>query len=188
MKLEVLLEKPNNKILNFIFLTSLILFFTFVAIFLPILAIFPQGAGLYDMKRAWTKENMEKVVNIWKDHDLDYYVGLMLYVHFLDGFFMVIYGTGIFTGLLLIARLLSDNEKLQTFYLKLSIFSWLATLLDVIEQINVLIMLSDPTHISAINIFGASLATTLCICVLYPCYGFVIFGFILLPLRYLKNK
>ncbi len=187
MRLAILLEKPSNKILGIIFLTSLILFFVLIAIFLPLLAEFPQGAGLYEMKRAWTKENMDKVVNIWKKHDLDHYVGLMLLVHFYDGFFMVIYGTGLFTGLLLAARGFSAYKKLQKFYLRLSIFSWLATILDVIEQINILIMLSNPTHINAINVFGASLATTICVCILYPCAAIAIIGLIFAFLLQIKK-
>ncbi len=188
MKLETLLEKPNNRNLGIIFLSNVILFFVFIAIFLPLLAEFPQGAGLYDMKRAWTKENMDKVVNIWKKYDLDYYVDLMLLVHFYDGFFMVIYGTAVFTGLLLSARSFSAYKKLQRFYLRLSITSWLATILDVVEQINILIMLSNPTHINGLNVFGASLATTLCVCVLYPCAAIGVIGLIAAFLLHVKYK
>ena len=188
MKLEILLEKPSNKVLEIIFISSVVLFFIFLAIFAPLLAQFPAGAGLYDMKDAWTKENMDKIIAIWKKNGLNHYVQLMFLVHFYDGFFMVIYGTAVFTGLLLAARFLSEYPMLQKFYLWLSVFSWLATIFDVIEQINILIMLSDPTHINGINVFGASLATKICISILYPCVAIAIIGLVASAILYLKKK
>jgi len=179
MKAKILLEKPSNRLLGIIFITTLILIFVFLALFAPILDQFPPGAGLYDMKGAWTKENMDKIIRIWKKEDLDFYVDLMLVVHFIDGFFMIDYGIAVFSGLLLVARLLSQQPKIQNFYIKLAFISWLATLLDVVEQINILIMLSDPNNIQEINVFAASLSTALCVIVLYSCIALMLIGFII---------
>ncbi|MHA1149951.1 MAG: hypothetical protein ACTSR8_17070 [Promethearchaeota archaeon] len=178
MKKNSLLEKPNNKILAIVFITTFILIFVFLQIFASILAQFPANAGLYDMKAAWTKENMDKIVKIWKDDNLDHWVGLMIYVHFIDGFFMIVYGTATFTGLLLVARLM-ESERLQNFYFRLAFISILAPLLDVVEQINILIMLADPTNINGVNVFLASLSTTLCVWILYPCLVIMLIGFII---------
>lgn len=183
MELKILLEKPNNKILTIVFLCSFILIFVCLAVFAPLLAEFPTGAGLYDMKGAWTKENMDKIVEIWKDDDLNYWVDLMIFVHFVDGFFMVAYGTATFTGLLLVARLLDSSEKLQNFYFTLAFISILAPILDVVEQINILIMLSNPSHINGINVFAASLSTTLCVIVLYSCIAIFLVGLIIALIR-----
>ncbi|GAH07017.1 unnamed protein product [marine sediment metagenome] len=65
MKLQILLEKPTDKILLITFLLTFILTFVFVAfIFAPLLAQFPTGAGLMDMKAAWNKKNMDKIIAI----------------------------------------------------------------------------------------------------------------------------
>ncbi|TFF96100.1 MAG: hypothetical protein EU544_01415 [Promethearchaeota archaeon] len=188
MKAKILLEKPSNKLLGIIFITTLILMFVFLALFAPILGQFPPGAGLYDMKGAWTKENMDKIIRIWKEEDLDYYVELMLLVHFIDGFFMIDYGIAVFSGLLLVARLLSQKPKIQDFYFKLAFISWLATILDVVEQINILIMLSDPNNIQDVNVFTASLSTALCVIVLYSCIALMLIGFIIASISHVKSK
>ncbi len=189
MKFEILLEKPKNKILLLTFLLSFILTILFVAfIFPPLLAQFPPGAGLMEMKAAWNKKNMDKIIYIWKKGSLSYYVELMMIVHIIDFVFMAVYGMTIFSGLLLVARHLGYSEKLQQFYLTLSIISWISVLFDVLEGIFIFIILFDPSHITDFTAFGVSLSTTLCIMILYSCVFLWIIGLFIVLIHYLKNR
>jgi hypothetical protein len=189
MKFKILLEKPKDKILLWIFLLSFILTIIFVAfIFPPLLAQFPPGAGLMEMKAAWNKKNMDKVIGIWKKGSLSYYVELMMIVHIIDFLFMAVYGLAVFSGLLVVARRLGYSEKLQQFYLTLSIVSWISVLFDVLEGIFIFIILFDPSHITDFTAFGVSFSTTLCIIILYSSIVLWIIGLFIVFVHYLKNK
>ena len=189
MKSSILLEKPKDKFLLWIFLLSFISTIIFVAfIFPPLLAQFPPRAGLMEMKAAWNKKNMDKIIHIWKKDSLSYYVKLMMIVHIVDFVFMAVYGMAIFSGLLIVARRLGYSEKLQRFYLTLSVISWISVLFDVLEGIFIFIILFDPSHITDFTAFGVSLSTTLCIIILYSCVFLWIIGLFIILIHYLKNR
>ena len=189
MKLQILLEKPTDKILLITFLLTFILTFVFVAfIFAPLLAQFPTGAGLMDMKAAWNKKNMDKIIAIWKKESLSHYVELMTIVNNIDFVFMFVYGMAVFSGLLLVARQLKDSEKLQKFYLNLSIVSWVSVLFDVIEGIFIAIILFDPLNITEVSAIGVSLSATLCIIVLYSCVFLWIIGLVIILIQHVKKR
>lgn len=189
MKFEILLEKPKDKFLKLTFLLSFILTILFVAlIFPPLLAQFPPGAGLMEMKAAWNKKNMDKIVAIWKKGSLSYYVELMMIVHIIDFVFMAVYGMTVFSGLLLVARNVGHSEKLQKFYLNLSMISWTSVLFDVIEGIFIFIILFDPMHITDFTAFGVSLSTTLCIIILYSCVFIWIIGLFIVLVHKIKQR
>ncbi|MFX1338608.1 MAG: hypothetical protein ACFFDK_08355 [Promethearchaeota archaeon] len=188
MKLQILLEKPTDKILLFTFLVTFILTWVFVfLIFATLLAQFPPGAGLMEMKAAWNKKNMDKIITIWKKKSLSRYVELMTIVNNLDFVFMFVYGTAVFTGLLLVARQLKDSEKLQKFYLNLSMVSWVSVLFDVIEGIFIAIILFNPSNITEVSALGVSLSATLCIIVLYSCVLLWIIGLIIVLIKRIKK-
>ena len=189
MKLQILLEKPTDKILLITFILTFILTFVFVAlIFAPLLAQFPTGAGLMDMKAAWNKKNMDKIIAIWKKESLSHYVELMTIVNNIDFVFMFVYGMAVFSGLLLVARQLKDSEKLQKFYLNLSIVSWVSVLFDVIEGIFIAIILFDPSNITEVLAIGVSLSATLCIIVLYSCVFLWIIGLVIILIQHVKKR
>ena len=188
MKLQILLEKPTDKILLIIFLLTFILTFVFLAfIFAPLLAQFPPGAGLMDMKDAWNKKNMDKIINIWKKDSLSHYIELMTIVNNIDFVFMFIYGMAIFSGLVLVARQLKDSENLQKFYLNLSMVSWLSVLFDVIEGIFIATILFDPSNITETSALGVSLSSTLCIIVLYSCVFLWIIRLLIVLIQRIKK-
>jgi hypothetical protein len=189
MNFQILLRKPHDKVLLGIFLISFILTFVFVVlIFPPLLAQFPVGAGLMEMKAAWNKENMDKVINKWKDGSFNYYVELMMIIHIIDFAFMAVYGMAIFSGLLLIARKLDYSEKLQKFYLNVSIVSWISVLFDVIEGIFIFMILFEPMRVTDFSAFGVSFSTTVCIIILYSCVLIWIIGLLILLIHHFKNK
>lgn len=188
MKLQILLEKPTDKILLIIFLLTFILTWVFVAfIFAPLLAQFPPGAGLMEMKAAWNKKNMDKIISIWKKESLSRYVELMTIVNNIDFVFMFVYGMAVFSGLVLIARQLKDSEKLQKFYLNLSMVSWVSVSFDVIEGIFIAIILLDPSNITELSAVGVSLSGMLCIIVLYSCVFLWIIGLFIVLIQRIKK-
>ena len=189
MNIQILLEKPKDKIVLALFIATFIGVIICLAIFAPFLAQFPKGGGLYDIKGAWNKINLDKVIDTWeKDGQLNHYVTLMFLVHVVDLGFMAVYGTAVFTALLLVARWLEGHEKLQQFYLKLSVFSWLAIIFDLIEQIFILIILLNPHNITDSVAFGASISTTLCIIVLYSCILIWLAGLLIVLIFKIKDK
>lgn len=188
MKFQILLEKPSDKLMLITFILTFIMTWVFVfVIFAPLLAQFPPGAGLMDMKAAWTKKNMDKIIAIWKKESLSRYIALMTFVNNIDFIFMFVYGWAVFSGLVLVARQLKDSEKLQKFYLNLSIVAWVSVLFDVIEGIFIAIILMDPSNITEISALGVSLSATLCIIVLYSCVFLWIIGLIIVLVKRIRK-
>ena len=63
MNLQILLEKPKDKVLALIFVPTFILSIIFSAVIFPYyLNQFPNGAGLFEIKSAWTKQNIDKIL------------------------------------------------------------------------------------------------------------------------------
>lgn len=96
-----------------------------------------------------------------------------------DFVFMVIYGTALFSGLLLVTRALDSRPALQKWYLLFTLlFPIVAVVADFIEGIHIAVMLADPQNISNGNAFGASLATAICMVFLYAGVVLLLIGFI----------
>jgi len=189
MNLQSLLEKPRDKSLLISFFLTFIMTFVFLLfIFAPLLAQFPPGAGLMEMKAAWNKKNMDRIIDKWNKKNLSYYVELMTIVNLIDFLFMAVYGMALFTGLLLVARKLEDSKNLQNFYFKLSLISWFSVIFDIIEGIFIAIILLDPMNITDFVAFGTSLSATLCIIVLYSCVFLWIIGLIIVLFQRIRSK
>ncbi len=186
--LTKLKEKPNTKLLTIIFIVSLLLSIISIAIFFPlIMADFPEGATLMDIKAAWTVENMNAIIEAW-DGVNSPLVDQMIFVHYVDLFFMVFYGTAIFSGLLLVSRGLSKAEKLQKIYIVIALISTLSVIADLVEEIFLLLMLFNPTgNITLVNVVGANLSATICVYILYPCALICLIGSIIQLIVKKKN-
>jgi hypothetical protein len=112
----------------------------------------------------------------------------MMLVHIIDFLFMAVYGTAIFSGLLLVARRLNYSKKLQKIYLNLALISWMSVLLDVIEGIFIFTILFDPKHITDFTAFGVSLSTTLCMVILYNCVFIWVIGLFIILIHHIEMK
>jgi hypothetical protein len=97
------------------------------------------------------------------------------------------YGMAVFSGLILVARQLKDSEKLQKFYLNLSILSWVSVIFDIIEGIFIAIILFDPSNITEVSAIGVSLSATLCIIVLYSCVFLWVIGLFIILIQRIKK-
>ena len=188
MKLDVLLEKPSNKILLSLFIATFILLFVFINIlFAPIWMHFPAGYGFNEFKFAWTKAKMDEILGVWMAHPEDL-IGLMIYAHIIDFFFMGVYGTLLSTGTLLVARALGDIRIFQQIYLWCFFLGWIAVILDVIEGINIYAVLFNPTNVMEINTFSAALSTTICIQLIGVNLILILIGFVIVAIVYLKAR
>ena len=106
-----------------------------------------------------------------------------------DAEFMAVYGTALFTGCLVVARLFNSSEKIQQIYLYLAvILAPASVVLDLIEEYNILVMLSDPSNIMDINAFGASLSTLICIWLVYGGLFLVLIGLLIGGIQTLKSR
>jgi hypothetical protein len=188
MVFNLLLMKPPTKILWILFVVGL--FFTVLfstVIFASLMAQLPLGAGLMDIKNAWTKEKMSVIVAIWNQNPSIDSVAIMTTINTWDFVFMFCYGTALFTGLLLVTRALGDRPGLQKWYLLFTIiFPLVAVTTDFIEGIHIAIMLADPQNIQDVNVFGASLSTSICMIFLYTGVIVLVIGFILVLRRVKK--
>jgi hypothetical protein len=189
MKLQILLEKPKDKVLALIFGPTFILAVIFSAVIFPYyLNQFPKGAGLFEIKAAWSKQNIEKIFNIWRKDGSQDYFELMTIVNMIDFIFIVVYGTALTSGILLVARGLKDSEKLQNFYLKAVIFPIAAAILDVIEGIFIQIMLWNPNNVTDFHAFGSSLSNFLLLLMFYLSLLLMIIGAIICIILFAKNR
>lgn len=184
MKLDSLLEKPKTLIIGILFIATFILYFVFMSIFGLMMVQFPTGAGLMDMKNAWTVENMEAIFIQWNAGHFE----LMKLLHVWDLFFMVVYGILIFTGLLLVARGFNDKEKAQKFYLYSTLLSPIAVILDLVEEVFIYILLFNPTNITVGVVIAADLSTLICITLVYLGILLILIGGIVILIQKLRNK
>ena len=189
MKLQILLEKPKDKVLALVFVPTFILTLIFAAVIFPYyLNQFPKGAGLFEIKNAWTKQNIEKIFNIWRKNCSQDYFELMTIVNMLDFIFIVVYGTALTSGILLCARGLKDSEKLQNFYLKAIIFPVAAAILDVIEGIFIQIMLWNPNNVTEFHAFSSSLSNFLLMVMFYISLLLLVIGAVICIILFVKNR
>lgn len=182
MKLDILLEKPKDKILWILFSVNLVLFLVlFLGVFPLLSTVFPPGYDLFAVKNAWTKVKMDEILGVWTPTMLE----TMIFLHVVDFFFMAVYGLLLASGLILVARKLDGSEKLQKFYLIIFNFSWIAALLDVIEGIFLYSIFFNTTSYSELSVIGANLSAMMCLVFFYPALILILIGFIV---AYVKNR
>jgi hypothetical protein len=172
-----------------IFVITLLLTLVLVVFVFPAYTSqFPEGAGLIDIKNAWNKQNMDRVVGIWEENDAIDYVAMMFWVHMLDLFFMPIYGMAVFSGLILVARGMRSGGKAQRFFLWASVSAWVAVGFDLVEEIHILVMLADISTITEFNAFGASLSAFVCVLLLYSALFLLMTGGLFSLIIHSKNR
>ena len=185
MKLDILLEKPKEKTLKIVFISTLIAFFVLFLIAFPLFNnVFPIGTKLTDVKNAWTKANMDAIIAEWASNPRPL-LDLMILLHVVDFFFMAVYGLLLASGLILVARKLAGSEKLQKFYLIAFNCSWLAVLLDVLEGVFLYSIFFNTSNYSELSVIGANLSALLCLVFFYPGLILLLVGIII---AFLKNR
>jgi hypothetical protein len=139
--------------------------------------------GVLELEFMWTVEQAQIILNAWGT------VGIQkeLFVSYVDYGYMV--GYSLFLGMaqLLLLRacdrkaILSKNQK--SLLIWGTIFPFLAAGFDVVENINLIVILLNPTSLQAINTFLASLCASIKFGLLFLGFGSILFTLILLLVK-----
>ena len=151
MYLKKLLEVPEKKILQLITIVSLISF-----IIMTILGALLYAAPIYnilDYEFAWTASQVETIFIAWGSEGKQQ-IAFGIYLDFL---YIIAYGFFI-AGCLLLATRALDEGKLQNIGLVLVISPFIAGILDIIENINLLAMIYNDAFID----LGSPLIASIC--------------------------
>ena len=183
MPLKKLLDVPRNKLLGLITIIAGFLFFllTFL-VFTPIESDLKgsTGYGVMEFEFAWTSENINKIFTAWGQSGIN----KQIFATWIDFLYILCYGF-FFAGLiLLITRKLEG--KSQEIGLYMTLLPFIAGIFDTIENINLLLMLTNESFIWSASPFIASLCASIKFGLLILALIFFIISLILVLIRRIK--
>ncbi|MFW9915932.1 MAG: hypothetical protein ACFFGZ_10020 [Candidatus Thorarchaeota archaeon] len=150
-KLEVWPSQRNLIIAIVAAACSFLIFFLLMrAVSEPIQA--DSSYDVYDLEFAWTSDRMETILDDWGD-DL---IEREIWATYLDFGFLVAYGT-LLAGLCLLLGRAFQDEMLGSLGFRFVLVSYVASLFDALENINLLLVLHFPDSFPA---FAPLLAST----------------------------
>jgi len=157
MNLDKLKEVPKQKILVISTLIGFVIFISLTLAFGMITSGMTQFSsyGVMEFELAWTKEQITIIFTAWGSEGMN----IQALAVYLDFLYIVGYVSFIFGTLLIIGRKLEG--KIQTITIIIALTAFLAGILDVIENINLLIMLGDPANVQTLNASTASICATI---------------------------
>ncbi|MFX0002083.1 MAG: hypothetical protein ACFE9C_13630 [Candidatus Hodarchaeota archaeon] len=145
-------DSPKNKYIIIITLIGLmIVLLIYLLVFIPIEAVV-STYGILDYEFAWTPDRILIIFSAWGSEGMANQA-LAIYWDFL---FIVGY-VSFALGLILIVLRRSEG-KMQTIGIYFTLTPFMTGIFDIIENLNLLIILSNPTSISIINSLTASLS------------------------------
>ena len=183
MPLKKLLDVPRNKLLGLITIIAGFLFFllTFL-VFTPIESDLKgsTGYGVMEFEFAWTSENINKIFTAWGQSGIN----KQIFVTWIDFLYIPCYGF-FFAGLiLLITRNLEG--KSQEIGLYMTLLPFIAGIFDTIENINLLLMLTNESFIWSASPFIASLCASIKFGLLILALLFFIISLIVVLIKRIK--
>jgi len=110
-----------------------------------------SGYGILDLELAWTPDSINEIFTAWGT-DI---IKRQIFMHYLDYVYLCIYALFGVQCVLITSRYLNGN--LQDLGIKFSIIFVLAGIFDALENINLLLMLTNQAFISPLSPFFASL-------------------------------
>ncbi|MFX1327913.1 MAG: hypothetical protein ACFE91_07190 [Promethearchaeota archaeon] len=180
MLLDRLKESPKNKFLIPITILGLIVvLLVYILIFIPIEASV-STYGILDYEFAWTQSRMENILSVWGVDGIKKQT-LAIYWDFL---YIVGY-VSLALGLIIIVLRRSEG-KIQIIGLYFTLTPFLTGIFDIIENINLLIMLSDS--ISTFNPFIASLSALIKFSFLFAAIAYFIVALTIVIIKKLKQR
>jgi len=185
MFLEKLKEIPKNIILISItiiaFVSLLIIQFTVMG---PIESIIKSatGYGILDFEFAWVPELVNTIFTAWGSGG----IADEIFATTIDFLYLISYSIFGF-GLVLVPIRFAEG-KLQEIGLYMTLTPIIAGVFDVIENINLLIMLGNPTSILSFTPLAASVSAVLKFSFLIAGIIFVVIAIILMLISRLKKK
>ncbi|KKK41917.1 MAG: hypothetical protein Lokiarch_39130 [Candidatus Lokiarchaeum sp. GC14_75] len=155
MPLKKFLESPKNKILYILTLVGfLIVLLVELFIFMPIGSTVPTY-GVLDFEFAWTANKGDKIFSIWGSN------GLKIQTIAVYWDFLFIIGYVLLAFSLITFTLRRSENKIQAIGIFITITPFLTGILDLIENLFLLAMLSSPHFVLNPFAFFASISATL---------------------------
>ena len=175
MFLDKLLEIPKKKALQLITLIGLIAFVV-MTLLGGVVNVAPVY-GILDYEFAWTPGQVEVIFNAWGDVGKQQ-IAFGIYMDFL---YIIAYGALIF-GCLLIATHKLDGT-IQTIGLYMTITPIIAGICDFIENVNLLLMISDATFVASASPFVAAFCATIKFAIIFACIIFFLVQLIFIVIK-----
>ncbi|MHA1758668.1 MAG: hypothetical protein ACTSVV_18025 [Promethearchaeota archaeon] len=180
LNLKNLEEKPKNKILIICAILSLVAFLIINSIMSPIESSLKgsTGYGVLEFELAWNADTIRTIFNAWGTEGME----KELFVTYIDFLYIIAYSILIFSLNLLITRQIKG--KLKEFGLIISIFPFIAGIFDIIENINLILMLTNEAFID----MGSPLIASLCASIKFTLLIVAIIYFFIALLNFLIIK
>ncbi|TFG03565.1 MAG: hypothetical protein EU542_01880 [Promethearchaeota archaeon] len=182
MFLDKLIEFPRTLYVLIFTIGAFILFILINQLVFAPLSALSASYNVLDFEFAWTVDRISVIFASWGAVVIEAQI-LGVYWDFL---YILGYGFFISGCILLVSRILSG--RLQKIGLYLTLTPLFAGIFDLIENINLLIMLQNPTTFSAIVPFIASISAVIKFSLLIIGIGFFFVALILLVIIIIKNR
>ncbi|MFX0135802.1 MAG: hypothetical protein ACFFDN_19320 [Candidatus Hodarchaeota archaeon] len=153
----------------------------YILVFIPIETLVPTY-GILDFEFTWTPDRAETILAVWGAQGI-FQETLAIFWDFL---FIVGYVSLTF-GLIVLVLRRSEN-KLQTIGLFMTITPFLTGIFDIIENINLIVMLSNPTSILPVNPLMASISALLKFGFLFAAIIYFVIALIIVLINKIKKK
>ncbi|MHA1734122.1 MAG: hypothetical protein ACTSU5_19440 [Promethearchaeota archaeon] len=183
MILEKLLESPKTLVLVAIAAASNAVFVVLNLIMAPYsAALASAGATIIELEFVWTPTRASEVIGAYiAAGALDEAITL----NYVDFAYMPAYGLMVFSLVLLVSRALEG--KAREFGPVFAVCGPAAAAFDVVENVNLLAMLGNPSGISSVNASLASTCATVKFSLLFAGIGFFLAALILLGVQKLRK-
>ncbi|MFW9998884.1 MAG: hypothetical protein ACFE9Q_02220 [Candidatus Hodarchaeota archaeon] len=179
--LERFKESPKDKYVILITLFGLaIVILTYILIFMPIEVAVPTY-GILDYEFAWTPEKVGIIFSVWGADGINRQISAIYW-----DFLYIIGYVSLALGLIFLVLRRSEG-KIRTLGLYFTLTPFLTGIFDIIENINLLIMLSTPISISTINPFIASLSALIKFIFLFSAIAYFIIAIIILVINRVRK-
>lgn len=182
MFLDRFKESPKDKLLLLIIIIGLVIvLLVYILIFLPI-ETSVSTYGILDYEFAWTQDRAEKILSVWgvqgRNKEL---LGIYWDFLFIIGYISLAFG-------LIVLILRKSEGKIQKLGIYFILVPFLTGFFDIIENINLLVMLSTPTSFTALTPFIASISALIKFGFLFTAIIYFIAGLIILIMRRVKKS
>lgn len=183
MKLDKLIEFPKNKVVIFITIIAFILAIIISQVIMaPIEAELKgsTGYGVLEFEFAWTSEQINRIFKAWGSEGKK----KEAFVTYIDFLFIPCYSLFMAGCILFVTRNL--DERMQEIGLYMTIIPFIAGIFDVIENINLLLMLTDDRFVWSLSPFIASLCATIKFSLIFIAIIFFVAALIIVVIKKLK--
>ncbi|MBD3339122.1 MAG: hypothetical protein GF353_08430 [Candidatus Lokiarchaeota archaeon] len=184
MKLNKLLNCPKNLYVFIIVILGLFSYLYMTFIIFTTIEIYLQsksGYGVIEFELAWTSENIDKIFRAWGQEGKK----KQIYVTIVDFFYIPAYVFFMSGTILLLIRNL--NGKIQDLGVYFTLLPFLAAAFDVIENINLLLMLTNEAFVWSPCPFIASFCATIKFLLLFATILFFFVGLIALIVQKVRK-